>query len=214
MQRSRTFSVKVWGDLALYTDPFFRGERMTYSVPTPSGARGALDAILRKAPMRWQVESIGVLNPIQHISFVRNEVKDTASASSKGIVIEDRRTQRNTVALSKVAYVFTAHFEYDQSKALRPDDSVTKYEEMFLRRVSKGQVFHRPYLGCREFPAFFCLAKGDEVPLPLTRPLGRMFYDYDYSCRPSPKALFFVARLDHGVVHVPSWQEVLQGGAK
>lgn len=30
-----------------------------------------------------------------------------------------------------------------------------KFQEMFLRRLTKGQTFHHPYLGCREFAAHF-----------------------------------------------------------
>ena len=40
--------VEVWGDLALFTRPESKVERLTYPVPTPSAARGLLAAIYSK----------------------------------------------------------------------------------------------------------------------------------------------------------------------
>ena len=62
---------------------------------------------------------------------------------------EDRQ-QRATIALCQVAYVIEARFEMT---AKAGDEAPAKHIEMFKRRAAKGQCFHRPYLGCREFAA-------------------------------------------------------------
>lgn len=62
--------IEVWGDLACFTMPYAKGERLTYPFPTPSAARGILSAIYSKPKeFRWQINRIEVLNPIRYISF-------------------------------------------------------------------------------------------------------------------------------------------------
>ncbi|WP_418690728.1 CRISPR-associated protein Cas5 [Agathobaculum sp.] len=62
--------IEVWGDLACFTMPYAKVERLTYPFPTPSAARGILSAIYSKPKeFRWQINRIEVLNPIRYISF-------------------------------------------------------------------------------------------------------------------------------------------------
>ncbi len=87
--------IEVWGDLAYFTMPYAKGERLTYPFPTPSAAREILSAIYSKPKeFRWQINRIEVLNPIRYISFKRNEVNE--------------RTQRQTTALQDVRYGIAA----------------------------------------------------------------------------------------------------------
>ena len=68
-----TVSVKVWSELACFTRPENKVERVSYDVMTPSAARGVLESILWKPEMRYRVQEIWVLNPIRRYSIVRNE---------------------------------------------------------------------------------------------------------------------------------------------
>ena len=54
------------------------------------------------------------------------------------------------------------------------EDTPTKYMAMFNRRVEKGQCFHQPALGCREFAAEFGPPDGSERPIDLNDDLGRI----------------------------------------
>ena len=76
---------------------------------------------------------------------------------------------------------------------------------MFNRRAERGQCFHQPCLGTREFAADFRLISDGE-PLPKaiaeTRDLGFMLWDIDHS-RPDRPSLFFRAMLENGVIAVP-----------
>ena len=74
MPNGPPLEVKVWGSLACFTRPEMKAERVSYSVMTPSAARGVLEAIFWKPEFSWQVREIWVLQPIQHFSIVRNEV--------------------------------------------------------------------------------------------------------------------------------------------
>lgn len=210
--QSEPFRVRVRGELACFTRPEMKVERVSYEVMTPSAARGVLEAVLWKPQIIWQVHAIEVLSPIRWISFRRNEVQSRASERADEILADKDRTQRNTVALRDVDYVVTASF------ALTPragdGDSVAKYVEMFLRRLKKGQHHHAPALGCRELAAIVEVAPERTQPIDaaVDRPLGWMFYDFDWpsfaggSDAPSESAvrpLFFDARLTCGVVQVP-----------
>ena len=204
------------GALACFTRPELKAERMSYPVMTPSAARGVLEAVLWKPGMRWRIERIKVLAPIVFTSFRRNEVGTVAAVPSRATVesggqyatllVEDRRQQRNTVALRDVDYVIEARIELTDRAG--EDDNLAKFTDMFRRRVEKGQHFHQPYLGCREFVADV-EPVDDETPEPIddTRDLGLMLWDIEFATdakgKPRNRPIFFAARLERGVLKVP-----------
>jgi CRISPR-associated protein Cas5d len=182
-------------------------ERVSYDVMTPSAARAVFEAILWKPAVHWVVDQIDVLKPIRWESVRRNELGSVASPRSPGIFIEDQRQQRASLVLRDVAYIIHAHFEMTEKAG--PSDSVTKFQEMFLRRAQRGQCFNTPYLGCREFSAAFELIPlNEELPKPIEedRDLGWMLQDLDFSSDP-PQPKFFRARLEKGSISVPPMAE-------
>jgi CRISPR-associated protein Cas5d len=101
------------------------------------------------------------------------------------------RTQRASRLLHHVAYLIEASpklTDRANQPRTRPTDgedhgpdTVAKYVAMFNRRVEKGQCFHRPYLGVREFAAHFASPDGSEQPLAgWSESLGFMLYDLKY----------------------------------
>lgn len=215
-KRSRTFRLKVWGDNACFTRPEMKVERVSYDMMTPSAARGVIEAILWKPAIRWQIERIDVLRPIRWDSLRRNEVGTvistdlikTAMKKGKGrlgINVDDERQQRAGLILRDVAY--TIHASFTMTEKAGTADNMNKFEEMFLRRARKGQCFHRPYLGCREFSAFFePILEGIPEPVNISRNLGWMLHDIDFSgTEPMPR--FFRASLCNGVMEVPSIED-------
>jgi CRISPR-associated protein Cas5d len=202
--KSHTFRLKVWGEYACFTRPEMKVERVSYDVMTPSAARGILEAILWKPAIRWHVIQIDVLNPIRWTSVRRNEVGAVMSPRTTGLFIEDQRQQRAGLFLRDVAYVLHSCFEMTPKAG--PEDNTKKFEEIFIRRAEKGQCFHRPYLGCREFAAHFELLRSPaSAPRPIeeSRDLGFMLYDIDFS-RHEPMPLWFRAELRGGQISVPS----------
>jgi CRISPR-associated protein Cas5d len=220
-RESRTFKVRARGGIACFTRPEMKVERVSYEVMTPSAARGLLEAVLWKPAVEWRIRAIEVLAPIRWLSIRRNEVNSRGSLDKKMIVADEDRAQRNTVALRDVDYVVHA------SLALTPrageGDTLRKFEEMFDRRLEKGQHHSAPFFGCREFDA--ALERADKTPPPIDhgvdRPLGWMFFDFDWSGfdgagshkESAPRLpLFFEARLTDGVLHVPSRAAVRESG--
>ena len=213
-----SFGVKlhVWGEFACFTRPEMKVERVSYDAMTPSAARGILEAIHWKPSIRWVVDRIHVLKPIRLETLRRNELgqkipeRSVVTAmkrkSTDGLhtLIEAERQQRATTLLRDVGYVIEGHFVL--TDAAKPDDTEAKHLAMFNRRASKGQCFHRPYLGTREFAADFELVEGTMPPSDLpsdqrNRDLGWMLHDIDFRNDRTP--LFFRAELQGGVIDVP-----------
>lgn len=205
-ERSPTFRIRARGPYACFTRPELHAERVSYEVMTPSAARGLLEAILWKPAIRWQVERIHVLAPIRFAAVRRNEVSSKAAIGGDLTrhFADEERTQRNTILLRDVDYVVEAHFE--MTARAGPEDNLSKFVEMFERRLEKGQCFHSPYLGCREFAARVEPAPEQwEVPSSLreSRKLGLMLQDLTFKPDGSATPFFFDAVLDHGCIRVP-----------
>jgi CRISPR-associated protein Cas5d len=212
--------LRARGCLAVFSSPALKVERVSYPVMTPSAARGLLEAVAWKPAIRWHVERIRVLKPIRFTSFRRNEVNSRASVPSAAVVrdggpaptffADADRAQRNTVALSDVDYVIEAHFTLTDRAG--PGDNVPKFADIFTRRVEKGQHFHQPYFGCREFVADVLPADDAPAPIDESRDLGWMLWDIEYG-PDGNRPRFFQARLDRGVLEVPPSAEGLTDGA-
>jgi CRISPR-associated protein Cas5d len=80
--------------------------------------------------------------------------------------------------------------------------------------MRKGQCFHHPYFGCREFPVQFEFIEGDVPRSPLNgnRDLGPMLWDIDFKddLPGDTNAIFFRASMEDGIIDV---QKCLKGGA-
>jgi CRISPR-associated protein Cas5d len=213
MSKSNPFRLKVSGDNACFTRPEMKVERVSYDVMTPSAARGILEAILWKPAIKWNILQIDVLNPIRWESVRRNEVGKKAtkpsaahlngsSCSALGLFVEKERQQRAGLFLRDVSYVIHADFELTEKAG--DSDTLTKFTEMFIRRATNGQCFHRPYFGCREFPVSFDFVPKDADPfstIETSRDLGWMLYDLDYSGK-EPMPQFFHAQMVDGTVNL------------
>ena len=223
----KQFLVEVWGDLACFTRPETKVERMSYPVMTPSAARGLLDSIYCKyTEFGWRIDRIEVLRPIRYIALKRNEVKDkigdqAVTRAMRGaeapIIVGDAtkemtgtdaigRTQRQTMALRDVRYRITAHIHPRPGFTGR----IRQLEEQAERRIAGGKCFCQPCFGCREFPAFFALSAGESEPVDESQDLGYMLYDVfnldetikDYA---RPYVSLFRAVLKKGVLDIPPW---------
>lgn len=208
----------IWGDRACFTRPEMKAERVSYDVITPSAVRGILEAIHWKPAIRWVVDSIQVLNPIRFESIRRNEISDKISARNITSAMNrkstedlrflvddgDNRQQRATTLLRDVAYVITAHFELTDKAGA--DDNAGKHLDIFNRRAKRGQYFHMPCMGNREFPAYFELVEnGQELKsapeLQGEKDLGWMLHDIDFANDNTP--LFYRAIMRDGLIEVP-----------
>lgn len=213
--------VKVWGDYALFTRPEMKVERCSYDVITPSAARGILEAIYWHPGMRWVIDRIYVNKPIQFTSVRRNEVKSKILASNVLPVYNGKQSplyisskseivQRASLLLRDVEYVIEAHFE--MTGKANESDNPGKFKDIIMRRLKKGECFHTPYFGCREFPVRFCLCEEEEIRTAYEqddeRDLGYMLYDMDYSDLQNIQPMFFRAVMKKGIIDVQNCEVV------
>jgi CRISPR-associated protein Cas5d len=196
MVDEHTIRVQVKGEYACFTRPDLKVERMSYPCMTPSAARGVLDSILWKPEFQWYIRRILVLNPISFVSFRRNELSDKQKGNA--IVIEESRSQRNSILLRDVSYVIEAQIYQGTPDPKNPPQ---KYLAMFNRRLQKGQCYRRPFLGCREFSAEFFPVTGDVKPINEDVPIGSMLLDifFDQKGVPEPRFFYDVA-LRNGII--------------
>ncbi len=232
----KEYCLEVWGDMACFTRPEFKVERVSYDIITPSAARAIFEAILfKRYAMRWQVTKIEVLNPIKWTSIRRNEVGKVASVINKKPIYIDEvndkgklinRQQKNTLALRDVRYRIWAKLMFIPVKD-RPkeafakhqpggDENPMKYYQMFERRASQGQCFTQPFLGTRELAASWRMVDTEKESLAPaiseTKDLGIMLYDMEYSNPKDIQAMFYRPQMNNGVVIVPPFnsEEILR----
>lgn len=223
----------VSGDYALFTRPEMKVERVSYDVITPSAARGILEAIYWKPQIRWIIDHITVINPIRFTNIRRNEIRKKAPSpkaalvnqggnDTLGIYVDQERQQRASLLLRDVHYIIHSSVHILDTRLDRGGDKVPanqaagKHLEMFKRRARKGQAFHQPYFGCREFPVAFQLHEDDStLPTPHEslqgeKDLGFMVHDIEFNQNPNSKAVksttphFFRAEMKDGVITVPA----------
>lgn len=207
-------AIRVSGDYALFTRPEMKVERVSYDVMTPSAARGLIEAIYWKPAIRWVIDKIHVLNEIKFTNIRRNEVSNKISTSTATQIMKgakkpfylsatDDRQQRAAMVLKNVDYVIEAHFEMtDEAGA---EDTVEKHYNIALRRLRKGQHYHAPYLGTREFGAKVELLENGNRPtsaLSGVQNLGWILYDLDFSDPKDIRPKFFNAIMQDGVIHL------------
>ena len=205
--------VKVWGEYALFSRPEMKVERCSYDVITPSAARGILEAIYWHPGMKWVIDKIYVQKPVRFTSIRRNEVKSKISSNNvlsvyngadKPLYISTKSdiVQRASLLLRDVSYVIEAHFEMTE-KAVESDNP-GKFKDIIMRRLKRGECYHTPYFGCREFPANFCLCEDEKIETAYSgeKDLGFMLYDMDFSDLDNIQPMFFRALMKDGVINL------------
>ena len=204
--------LEVWGPYALFSRPELKVEKVSYDVPTPSAARGIVEAVYFHPGLRWYIDRIYVLNPISFTSIRRNEVLSKISARNVRQAAQGGRqelylaapqeiVQRSSLLLQDGHYVIEAHFEMTSKAA--PSDNPGKFQDIVTRRMEKGQCYTTPYLGCREFSASFRRWAGGPIKtIHETRDLGLMLYDFDYTDPQNITPTYFRAKLENGILNV------------
>jgi len=219
----KSYCLEISGELACFTRPEMKVERVSYDVITPSAARAVFESILWKPAIRWHVRRIEVLRPVRFVNLRRNEVGSKVSVSNVAramngadvdlaIYADDpnERAQRASLLLRDVAYRVHADLEV---RANRQDpEPPQKYHAMFERRAANGQCVNQPYLGCREFAARVRLVAStvnEPTPIQETRDLGWMLHDLDFANPEDPQPVFFRAQMNAGVIEIDT-----QGAAR
>lgn len=201
-----THMLEVWGDLACFTRPEMKVERFSYSVITPSAARGIFDAIYWDGKrdgnairpyFYWQITRVEILEMPRYIALRRNEVKDKAPATrtinawmeghqppqpiwADGGKDELGTDQKGRTQRQTMA-LKNVRYRLCAKIVTKSVNDWGKLNASFQRRARGGKCFQQPYFGCREFPAFFEYIEDPNatpaIPIPCNKHLGLMLYD-------------------------------------
>lgn len=190
---------------------FFGGHKtgpnlVSLPVPTYGGAIGFHRSVFCKQEMDYIIHEVRLLGSSGTHPFTVSEL----SSFPKGQFFTDSfRTVRTYVLRVDVVLAVTASIVALPSAD--PQDTLVKYDQMFTRRVNKGQ-FHgsAPTFGPKEYLIeSYRFAEPNEVlePLDVSEDFGIQPYAQDYS---DPKKPWYYApmRMEHGVVRYPTWDEV------
>lgn len=213
------FRLEVFGDHACFSRPELKTERVTYDVITPSAARGIIESVFWHPGLMYHIDRVYVLNLIRTTSIKRNEIKSKILASNvRKTMIDgkgdlylntlDERNQRSSLILQDVHYVIEGHF--DMTAKAASSDNPGKFQDILKRRIRRGQCYHQPYFGCREFPAYFREWDGGEIrPIPIDKDLGYMLYDMNYADPENIQPMFFHAQLNQGIMEVENCEVIM-----
>lgn len=213
--------ILIEGDYALFSRPEMKVERVSYDVPPPSALVGLISSIYWHPGVKYIIDRIHILKPIQFVNIRRNEVSEKLlpSAVKKqmdglqndiSIYTKESISQRASLLLKNVSYGVEVHFELTGEKD--EEQTPEKCYNILLRRLRKGQHFVQPCLGCREFPARVILT--EEIPAsPITGDVdfGYMLYDLKYQKDKDGKVLdsadprFYRPHMVNGVIDVAKY---------
>jgi CRISPR-associated protein Cas5d len=159
MGKRYSVSLEISGPTAMWTRPDTGDSPVSYPAPTYSAAKGIFESILWIQAVEVIPTTIEICAPIIYHSYNTNY----GGPMRKGEVIKSGGSfQLLASTLINPCYRLHAEIRGDsssrglmtertrawQSKTTSPEHA---YQEMFLRRLKRGQCFSIPFLGWKEF---------------------------------------------------------------
>lgn len=162
IHRLYPIQMEIAGSTAMWTRPDSGDSPVSYPVPTYSACKGMFESILYGPDVQVIPTKVEICAPIQFHSYVTNY---KGPLRQKKSIDADNTYQMYATVLIDVCYrlyaVVEANYRKDNltSKALEWDKRTTSpghaYQEIFNRRLNRGQCFAVPSLGLREFTASY-----------------------------------------------------------
>lgn len=154
--------MEIAGATAIWSRPDSGDAPISYIAPTPSAIRGIFESVLWGPDIRIIPTAVEICAPIQYHSYVTNYGGPLRAAKS---IQKGNNYQLYATVLVDVCYRLYAEVmpnSYKQNmpeKALEWDSRTTSpghaYQDIFNRRLKRGQAFSVPVLGWKEFSASY-----------------------------------------------------------
>ncbi len=162
-QKLYPIAMEIAGPTALFSRPDSGDSPQTFEAPPPSAIRGMFESILWGPDIRIVPTAVEICAPIQYHSYVTNYGGPLRASKS---IQNETNYQLYATVLVDVCYRLYANVEINHfkqnlpQKALEWDRKTTSpghaYQEIFNRRLKRGQAFSIPVLGWKEFtPSYF-----------------------------------------------------------
>ncbi len=187
MKEPYKVSFEIAGPAAMFTRPDSGATPISYPAPTYSAAKGMFEAIVRLESAYIHPTKVEICSPIKFHKYVTNYGGPLRKANqiSKGASYQIPAT-----ILIDVCYRI-----HGVVKAVAESPSGNNHlhalQEIFLRRLRKGQYFYTPCLGWKEFvPSYIGpLRDGTEVEKSINQILPSMLhsvFDSPINGKPNP----------------------------
>lgn len=201
--------VEFSADYALFSRPEYQVDKISYPAPTFSALRNAMQSIYWHPGFNIIPVMCLCRNPIIEENIGSNGV-DTRKKPEVGdyVWVGKQRMQRTQRFLRNVKYD-VAVFIVSRPDATPSDKCLKSYYSELTRHIGDGHTFKTPYMGINE-----CVARFKPVDFTnlhpemgngVTRDIGWMFFDYDYtqvnekkSFAPTP--MFQLVRMENGLI--------------
>lgn len=167
----KPFVLEIVADRACFTNPINPMEKVSYPYPTPGALSYAVGAVYWHEPIRWDIQKIEMLNPLQtrrdtvkslgypvQVSSTKNELR---VFTRKG---NDISQLVNITSIVRPRYRVTVQMLYWKDayaaygKPTKSDESPEKHWNIMHERLLKHRTAVSPYLGIRECACIIQLA--------------------------------------------------------
>jgi len=143
-------SFEIAGPAAMFTRPDTGAAPVSYPAPTFSAARGMFEAVARWKSAYIRPTKVEICAPIRFHKYVTNyrgPLRESSKRSSSYQLVATVLVDVCYRVHGLVEGVTDAPFDFNHLHAL---------QEVFLRRLERGQCYHTPCLGWKEFvPSYF-----------------------------------------------------------
>lgn len=187
----------VSGRYALFTDPMSKlgGEKSSLMIPTAEALVGVTSSIYWKPSLKWKIDQVTILNPIQ-----------TESKGIRPVKYDGGNDLAYYTYLKDVAYLVSARFEFNTAREdLKEDFQEDKHYQIAKRSLARGGR-RDVFLGTRECQAYVEEITGNEESCYKDMPgmeFGLMFHSFiypDQSGKDELEALFWYPKMENGVI--------------
>ncbi|HBL84977.1 MAG: type I-C CRISPR-associated protein Cas5 [Clostridiales bacterium GWF2_38_85] len=198
MQKENKLNLKVFGRLALFSDPVTRvgGEKCSYQIPTYQALKGIFESCYWKPSFIWVIDRVRVMKQIK-----------TQSKGIRPIKYGGGNDLSIYTYLSDVEYQVEAHIEWNENRPdLENDWNENKHYFIAKRMIEKGGR-RDIFLGTRECQAYveYCsFGEGDGFYDNLSEmSFGLMYHGMTYPDENQENELrvrFWLPKMKNGII--------------
>ena len=202
--------MEIAGPTAMWTRPDTGDCPVSYPVPTFSAVRYIFQSVLWGQAVEIIPRQVDICAPLQFHTYNMNYggplrkpsiIKTGGGYQLLATVLTDVRYR----LFADVVEVPVSDAESERTKAWRrrTKSPAHAYQEIFDRRLARGQCFHTPFLGWKEFVATYFGPLCEETHTEeITTVLPSMFREIEYSRNGTALRYVFDqnVRIEHGVL--------------
>ena len=187
MKEPYTISFEIAGTAAMFTRPDSGAAPISYPVPTYSAAKGMFEAVARYTSAYIRPTKVEICLPIKFHKYITNYGGPLRKANQ---IFKGASYQIPATILVDVCYRIHGVVEA-AAESPNGNNHLHAVQEIFLRRLRKGQYFYTPCLGWKEFVPSYVgpLRDGTEVEKSINQILPSMLhsvFDNPINGKPNP----------------------------